>query len=211
MKHFIVLALLALVMPTCSCIVVAQSSVNFYDQPYGQRNSGSFDKHTQMITLKYGLGNISGTGYLNLDYNERISHTNIGPLYLQYEYGIAEEIGILGYGSYAYAKDVMGSVNPKDYYTHAVSLGVGALYHFNKVIHLPRLDLYAGMGLGFKSVSSRSRPSDGAGVTAKVSDNTGLFFIKLGARYYILDQLGVHLELSPDKMSALNVGLAYRF
>src|SRR6218665_600542 len=115
MKHLIRSGTFTLIMLACSGIIVAQSSVNFYDQPYGQRNSGSFGKNTQIISLKYGLGNISGTGYLNLDLNERISHTNIGPLYLQYEYGIAEEIGILGYGTYAYAKDVMGKVSPKDY------------------------------------------------------------------------------------------------
>lgn len=200
---------LALLLP--AYVLHAQESKQFYDQPFKERNNGTFSKGTQIITFGYGLGNTSGTGYLNIDLNEKISHTNIGPMYLKYEYGLAESIGLGVYGSYAYAKDVMNPAAPKDYFTHAISFGVNGFYHFNKVIHVENLDLYAGLGLGFKSVSVKSKLSDGADEPEKLSDNTGVFSLRLGARYYIVSGFGAYFEFGPDKMSALNVGLSYRF
>lgn len=202
------------------CIVLLGSStalhaqnppVNFYDQPYKERNNGTFDRGTQILSFGYGLGNTSGTGYLNVNLEEKISHTNLGPVYLKYEYGLADAIGLGIYGAYAYAKDQMNRQAPKDYRTNAFSVGVNAFYHFNKLIEVENLDCYAGIGLGFKTVSVKSQSGDGTGAESKVSDNTGLFSLRLGARYYIVKGFGAYFEFGPDKMSALNVGLSYKW
>jgi hypothetical protein len=198
-------------LPVCSISQAQESQANFYDQPYKERNNGTFNKGTQIFALGYGLGNTSGTGYLNINLNEKISHTNVGPVYLKYEYGLAEAIGLGVYGCYAYAKDRMNHANPKDYTTHAISFGINGFYHFNKVVHVENLDLYAGLGLGFKSLSIRSQLSDGSGTPDKLKDNTGVFSLRLGARYYIVSGFGAYFEFGPDKMSALNVGLSYKW
>jgi hypothetical protein len=193
-------------------IAFAQSSSEFYSQPYAERNSGSFGQGTHIFSFKYGLGNISGTGYNNLDRSLKVSHTNIGPLYVQYEYGLAEEIGVVGYASYAHARDVVNRLEPQTYYTNVFSMGIGALYHFNRVVPIARLDCYAGLGLGFRSGSFKTPVDDAGGIRLRrdISDNTGMFFIRAGMRYYILEQLGVHFELSPDKMSVFNTGISLR-
>jgi len=183
----------------------------FYDQPYKTRSNGTFAKGRQIFSFGYGLGNISGTGYLNINLDEKISHTNIGPLYLKYEYGLADEIGLGVWGAYAYSKDVMNRAHPKEHYTNAVSFGINGFYHFNKIISVENLDLYAGLGFGFKSVSVRSQPSDGSAAASKVSDNAGIFSLRLGARYYIIKGFGAFFEFGPDKMSVLNTGISYRW
>ncbi len=210
MKRKNLLFVLSLAAAGASYSSYAQTGDQFYDQPYAERNNGTFAKDAQILSFKYGLGNVSGTGYLYVNTDERLSHRNIGPLYLQYEYGIAEEIGLLAYGAYSYAKDVMDRQNTRSYHTHAFSMAAGVLYHFNRVIPVPNLDAYAGMGIGFRLISQKMNPRD-ASPSVSMSDHTGVFFLRAGLRYYIVGGIGVHLEFSPDKMSVLNAGVSYRF
>lgn len=213
MKAAALIAWLWTILFMAGAAVQAQTPGNFYDQPYKERNNGAFGKGTQIVSLGYALGNVSGTGYLNINLNEKVSHANLGPLYVKYEYGLIDEIGLGGYVSYAYAKDVMNRAAPKEYYTNAFSIGFNAFYHFNKLIHVENLDLYAGLGLGYKNVSIRGAAGSDldAVISPTLKENTGLFSLRLGARYYIINGFGAYFELGPDKMSVLNVGLSYRW
>jgi len=175
MKRFLMLCCCHIVLLSAGQSAHAQSTVNFYDQPYTERNNGTFAKGTQIASFGYGLANISGTAYINSNLQQRTAHTNIGPLYLKYEYGIADAIGLGVYGTYAFSTERLGQTDFKNYRTNAISFGVNGFYHFNKVIHVENLDLYAGLGFGFKHISVRTSTEGEQATETSITDNSGVF------------------------------------
>jgi len=184
----------------------AQSS--FYKTPYRSRNIGSFSKNTGILSLGFGFPNKSGTG---VDYWGGNDHRfGYGPLYVKYEHGIITELGLGGYLAMAGSKFEYG---PDRRYTDrifAFSGGFLAYYHFNKLIPVRNLDVYAGAGLGFRQLSYSYDDAFG-----NQSDDRGEFevypVIKVGARYYFTRVFGVYGEGGYDKMSDINLGVSFRF
>lgn len=178
----------------------AQTAKNFYNTPYKTRNSGSFHKGQGILTFGLGIPNRGVDGYW---YSS--SRSGFGPLYVKYEYGIKDEISIGGYlagstSSYKYG-------NYKDRAT-AISLGAMGYYHFNKLIPVRNLDVYAGAGLAIRSTSYNFDDHHN-----KNNDSHTSFgpVFKAGARYYFTHTFGVYLETGYDRMSDLNIGVALRF
>jgi len=166
----------------------------FYKEPYKSRNSGSFDANANVLTLGYGFPNLSGTDTWN---------GSFGPAYLKYEHGIISEVGVGGYIAFS------GAHNDYSHYHDrlgAFSMGFLGYYHFNKLIPLKQLDVYAGAGIGFRIFSyhyddNRDSHSD--------FDPLGLF--KVGARWYFTPSFGVYAEGGYDGMSDVNLGVTFRF
>jgi len=186
----------------------AQSAKGFYNTPYRSRNSGSFSKSTGILSLGFGFPNNSGTG---IDYwggNE--NRAGFGPMYVKYEHGIITELGLGGYLAMAGARYKYG---PNHSYTdHIFSLGGGflAYYHFNKLIPVRNLDVYAGAGLGFRNIAY-SHDSDAGSYGDDRSEFDVFPVIKVGARYYFTRVFGVYLEGGYDDMSDVNLGVSFRF
>lgn len=186
----------------------AQKGRAFYKTPYKNRNSGSFDRHTGLLTLGLGFPNRSGTG---LDYwggDEK--RAGIGPGYIKYEHGIMDELGLGGYVAAAASRYKYGPDRRYTDHTFSVSLGLMAYYHFNKLIPIKKLDVYAGVGVGFRQLTYTYDDYFG-----NQDDNRTSFdvmpLVKVGARYYFTRTFGVYAEGGYDNMSDVNLGITFRF
>jgi len=107
------------------------------------------------------------------------------PIYFGFDYGVHKDITIGGEISYRSYNDDWDNHN----YNHRVIgiLGNGN-YHFNSLLGIPNnWDFYAGLNLGFYTVSS-SNGYNG-------SDNSGLGLgAQIGGRYFFNNKFGLNLE-----------------
>jgi len=178
----------------------AQSGKAFYNSPYKTRNSGSFDASYSI--LSFGLG---GPNRPVQDDYSGWSHSGAPVVYGKYEHGIMDEIGIGGQlaitgGSY---KNRNNSDKIKIFAFHMAVLGY---YHFNKLIPVKQLDVYAGAGLGMRI---RSSSGDTAGYN-DYSDTNFTVPVKVGGRYYFTNAFAAYLEAGWDDMSDVNIGVTFR-
>ena len=172
----------------------AQVDKNFYQKSYESRNNGTFDKSTSIVSFGLGVPAVYTGSYY------RQSPT----LYGKFEHGfLRDEVGLGGYvsagwGSYKFA----GS--PRYNYS-AFSLAVLGYYHFNKMIPIEKMDVYAGAGLGFR----RHGWNDDNIYNDDVSGV--IFVVKVGIRYYVVKNFAVYAESGWDDMSSVNFGGSFRF
>ena len=202
-----IFALLALGFTLLSAQTFAQSARSFYNTPYRTRNIGSFSKNTGILSFGFGFPNNSGADY---DYWNDDHRIGFGPVYAKYEHGIITELGLGGYLAMAGSKYEYG---PGRSYTDKIfSFGGGflAYYHFNKLIPVKNLDVYAGAGVGFRNVAYSYDDSHGNDYSDR-SDFDIFPVIKVGARYYFTRVFGVYGEGGYDKMSDVNIGVSFRF
>jgi len=186
----IVLVLLTIV----ASLGVSQAQVdkNFYNKSYESRNNGTFDKSTNIFSFGLGIPTIyNGSAY---------SQSPI--FYGKYEHGfLRDEVGLGGYvaggwGSY--------DNNAQDSDFSSFSIGVLGYYHFNKIIPIEKMDVYAGAGFAFKSDSWDDDFYD--------NDNSGVIFaFRAGIRYYVAKSFAVYAETGYDDLSSVNFGGSFRF
>ncbi len=179
----------------------AQTGKAFYNTSYKTRNSGSFGKSTNLLTFSYGFPNVPLSGY-NYRGNDRVG---FGPAYAKYEHGIMDEVGIGGQVALSGGRYNYG--NNQDERISTFHFAVLGYYHFNKLIPVSKLDVYAGAGLAFRNRAVRY--SDNA-----FSDNTSTNVtpsVKVGARYYVKPHFAFYAEAGYDDMSDVNLGVTFRF
>ena len=179
----------------------AQNGKDFYKSSYKSRNSGSFDKTSSLLTFGYGFPDVSVSGYSS----KGNSRAGFGPAYAKYEHGILDEVGIGGQLAMSGAKyDYGNNQNEKVSVFHMALLGY---YHFNKLIPVRQLDVYAGTGLAF-----RRRAVNYSDDLYDNSTNTDVTLaMKIGARYYVKDNFAFYGEAGQDGMSDVNLGITFRF
>jgi hypothetical protein len=182
-------------------LVQAQDARAFYNTPYKTRNSGSFDRSTGVLTFSIGVPNIAISGY---SYNGR-NRVGFGPLYAKYEHGIMDEFGLGGQlafavGRYEYGNNERESIGA----FHFAFLGY---YHFNKLIPVRQLDVYAGAGLAIRNRSVRYSDD----TFANDNDVTVGGAMRLGVRYYPRGPVAIYAETGYDNMSDINLGVTFRF
>ncbi len=185
--------------------VQAQNGRAFYKTSYKSRNSGSFSSQASLLSFGIGFPNRSGAGY---DWDS--DRLGFGPLSVKYEHGILNELGIGGYVAGAASRHKYG---PNDRYTDkvfSVSVGAMAYYHFNKLIPVRKLDVYAGAGIGGRRLSY-TYDNDWNGSRYNDSEFDIIPLFKVGARYYFTKMFGVYGEGGYDDMSDVNLGITLRF
>ncbi len=185
--------------------VQAQNGRAFYKTSYKSRNSGSFSSQASLLSFGIGFPNRSGAGY---DWDS--DRLGFGPLYVKYEHGILNELGLGGYVAGAASRHKYG---PNDRYTDkvfSVSVGAMAYYHFNKLIPVRKLDVYAGAGIGGRRLSY-TYDNDWNGSRYNDSEFDIIPLFKVGARYYFTKMFGVYGEGGYDDMSDVNLGITLRF
>ena len=202
------LVLFLLLTVGCSALY-AQQSKSFYDTPYESRNSGSFGLSTGILSFGYGFPNHPTSGYSNgANGTNKVS---LGPLYVKYEHGIIRDDISLG-GQFAmsntWIKYDNASGNYKDHVS-AFSFGMLGFYHFNKLIPVKRLDVYAGTGISVRTVvyTYDANYNDKPG---NHSDTNAYIIGSVGARYYLKPGFGVYAEVGFDGMSDANLGISFR-
>jgi hypothetical protein len=170
----------------------AQVDKSFYQKSYESRNNGTFDKSTSLVSFGLGVPAFySGSGF------------NQSPaFYGKYEHGfLRDEVGLGGYVSAGWGSWKVGG---NKYNFSAFSLAVLGYYHFNKLIPIEKMDVYAGAGLGFRRFGADDYLVD--------YDESGVIFVvKVGIRYYVVKNFAVYAESGWDDMSSVNFGGTFRF
>lgn len=203
---------------------VSQSGREFYHTPYNSRNSGSYGKGDHLLSLGYGVPNWLYTGYGvagGVLYNGRTRHIGIGPLMLKYEFPIRDEVG-LGVILQGATKSWRYDSGPRSYRDRAWGTGAAFMgyYHFNKLIPVEKLDVYAGLGINFTYQSlTRDRAYynyyyDYYGYYYYESQTQTDFDVRpcgvVGARYYVAPKFAFALEAGYTTFSSLNLGVTFR-
>ena len=176
----------------------AQSGKAFYNSPYKTRNSGSFDARYSILSFGLGAPNKAVQ-----DTYAGWSRSGSPVVYAKYEHVIIEEVGIGGQVALSGGSYKAGNDKVKIFAFHMAVLGY---YHFNKLIPVKALDVYAGAGLGLRV---RSASGDTNGYNG--FDDTNITVpVRVGGRYYFSDNFGAYLEAGWDDMSDVAIGVTFR-
>lgn len=185
-----------------SPMVASAQSSSFYKTPYKTRNSGSFHKGDNVVSFGLGLGRV----YMNNVSTLGTYSWGLPTMYAKYEYGIMDEISIGG-------RVGMGTGRYKYMNTRAKSFGMSmaalGYYHFNKLIPVSKLDVYAGAGLGF--VYRSYERFDSGNFLYTTNDFSVLPVFVVGARWYFTETFGVYGESGYDGLSSVNLGISLKF
>ncbi len=195
------IALVVLTVAFCSSISLAQVDKSFYKKPYESRNNGTFDQSTMIVSFGLGFPN---TAVGNYGFGYAGNHSSSPAMYIKFEHGIIrDEVGLGGFFSTGWGNYKNG--NDKDKLS-AVSFGVLGYYHFNKLIPIEKMDVYAGAGLGVRSIKYNDDDD-----TFDNTDTDVILIVKVGIRYYVVKNFAVYAESGYDGMSAVNLGGSFRF
>jgi opacity protein-like surface antigen len=191
-----------------------------------RRNRNCFQKGVQVISVGYGAPNLGKVAFKALD---RIYPTaeygGIGPLYLKYEYAIADQVGLGVSLRYLNSKIEYPVVGPKydadenpiagdSTYTYTQTLSsIGAMvranYHFGTG---RQFDPYIGLGIGYGNTSIKiDRGGDVNGISTVASIPIPLAIeATVGARYFFTESIGAYAEVGFSQ-SVINGGIAIKF
>lgn len=127
------------------------------------------------------------------------------PIGASYEYGITEDISVGGFFDYASWKN---NYSVYSYSWRATYFGLRGSYHFNELLKMDndKVDVYAGLGLGYYVVSSGDNLVSGYSGYG----NSLFYHLHIGGRYYFANNIGGFAEVGYG-VSALKVGLTLRF
>lgn len=149
-----------------------------------------FEKNSKVLQVGLGLGGGFATGNISMP-----------PLQVRYDHGITENISIGGVVGFAGSKyDYPGG---KLKYSYLLVAARGN-YHFD--INVEKLDLYAGLTLGYNNVTSKYTGAGGF----KADGSSVLFGAQVGANYYIKENLALWADLGYG-LGYLNLGVAFKF
>jgi len=172
-------------------------------------------------TVSVGHGAVTFLGNLNrtFDLYTDLNYKGLGPLYLKYEYGVTDRIGLgvnIAYATnewdYRYqSTDENGNTVFYNESTERDTYSVLARfnYHFG---NSDRFDPYFGFGVGYRDANwkfNSSGPDGGSGVELKSLMPFGFEFT-LGARYFFTNNIGLYAEVGGAK-SVMQGGLVAKF
>ncbi len=222
-KHKLI-AFLTLILFALAFNGFAQKTDNkeFYRSPYNSRNSGSYGLGQHLLSLGYGITN---TLYFNYGVSKGSVYSNyrrasLGPFILKYEFPIREEVG-LGIVLEGALKTWRYTNSSRSYKDNAFGTGVAFMgyYHFNKLINIEKMDVYAGAGIGFayQQLTTDRAYYDyyynyyGTYYTTQVQSD---FNVRpcgvLGIRYYVTPKFAFSAETGYTTFNTLNIGVTFR-
>lgn len=122
------------------------------------------------------------------------------PIYVGLDYGLSQDITLGGEFS---ARRSLGGWKEPQYREDLLGLGANINYHFNRLIGIPgEWDAYIGLNGGYYFNISTSQDYNGFGVGGQ-----------LGGRYFIDNNIAIHLEFGPrsNGLAGINLGITYKF
>jgi hypothetical protein len=189
MKAIYVITLSLGLMANC----YAQDAASFYDSPYKARNSGSFGKKSFLVS--------AGVGAPNLRYGYTGKGSFSPAIYIELEHGfLRDEIG-LG----ASMVTSWGSRNQGSEKIREIAFFVSGYYHFNKLISVKKLDIYAGLGLAYRRYFYANEANPYDIITGNI-----LLPTHVGVRYSLTPKLSLHVRYTYDRRSNVNGGVTFR-
>lgn len=179
---------------------------SFYHQPYSKRNSGSYDRNTSIFSVGLGVPYYHGGGYYYGNYYAN-DWGGAPSLYLKYEHALLPEVGIGGNLAFAFDRNRY-HIGNTDYVDHRTTVGLSVLgfYHFNKLIPVRKLDVYAGVGFTIRNYFWNYDYQNGTHADISVHPT-----FRAGARYYFTRRFGAYADVGYDGISPANFGVSWRF
>jgi hypothetical protein len=194
--------LLVLIVGMTASFSFAQVDKSFYRSSYESRNNGTFNTSTSIVSFGIGFPNIPQPYYGG-------SRFSLGPIYGKYEHGlIRDEVGLGGYASFSQG---WYEIANEKYSVTAFSVALLGYYHFNKLIPVKRLDVYAGAGFQVRAINDSYDYGNNGLYYRNSEDGSHVDFVgKLGVRYYFGPSFGLYAETGFDYMSSVNLGVSFR-
>lgn len=146
------------------------------------------DKGTKLINVGIGVGGYASAGGIAFGASA--------------DFGVAPNITVGGQVAYRSFNYGYVGFNDKINYLYFAARGS---YHFNEILNLStdKADLYAGIGLGYESVSYSNNIYSGT------SFGSGLFVpIHIGGRYFFSEKVGAFAELGTG-VAPLMLGITF--
>jgi len=149
------------------------------------------DKGTKFVNLGIGVGGYSSASGIAFGASA--------------DFGVAPNITVGGQAAYrSFSYGYLG-INDKINYLYFAARGS---YHFNEILNLStdKADLYAGIGLGYESVSYSANYGTGFNTFG-----SGVFVpIHIGGRYFFNEKVGGFAELGTG-IAPLLLGVTFKF
>lgn len=168
-------------------ILIVFMSFGYLTNAYSQ----AFDKSKKYLSIGIGTGDFS------------INSTLPPSFHIMAEKGFTDDISagvFLSVGTDSEKTDYFGYVVTER--ETAARFGVRGAYHFNKILSVPdNIDIYGGLGAGFRFYRYKIRDNDGNSYTNVLSGlgtlagsgiYTGVF---IGGKYLVNDKMGVYAEV----------------
>ncbi len=197
MKAIYVITLSLGLMANC----YAQDAASFYDSPYNVRNSGSFNKKSFLLSAGVGFPNV-GNYSVSYTYNAEGSYSPA--FYVELEHGfLRDEIGLgVSMGGSWGSRSGQYSEKIKE-----TTVAISGFYHFNKLISVKNLDIYAGLGMGYRR--QLLSVEEAANLPDIVMGYT-ILPIHTGARYSFTPKVSLHVRYTYDQRSNFIGGVTFR-
>lgn len=154
----------------------------------------SIDKGTKFLNVGVGVGSYGFGGYGAYGFNSGVA------LGASFEVGVYKNITVGGFADYRHVGYV-GIAGGTNY----IYFGARGSYHFNELLNLStdKVDLYAGIGLGYLSASLDNAYYGGYNVGGLIVP------IHLGGRYFFSEKIGGFAELASD-VAPLKIGVTFK-
>lgn len=182
----------------------------------------SFDKGTTAINLGLGLGG-SRYSYLS-SYNDNYSVSPTFNASVEHGVGYLGD-GVVGLGGffgqrsvgYEYTSQVGSTTYNYDRKWTNTVVGLRGSFHYNDWHGNDKLDLYAGLMLGYNIGGYKdksTRTTNGVTTTYDETNRNNYSFVTystyVGGRYFFTEKIGAYLELGWG-VSAINLGATLKF
>jgi hypothetical protein len=157
---------------------------------------GGYSKGNKLLNIGVGVNSYYSSGF---------------PLGASFEVGITDEISVGANIDYLSSKYDYG-YGYSDKFT-ATYFGARGSYHFNEILNIDndKIDLYAGVTLGFRSFKYKSS-SSGYTYYTSGSYGSGVYFGAFaGGKYYFTDKVAAFAELGAIGSTNVRLGVAFKF
>lgn len=179
-------------------------------------NAQVFEEGSNHVNVGYGFG--LGYGRLLNAYStyEGYKFSGFGPVFLSYERGVTDNIGIgasVSYSSYGASwtqKSYLVAAYDYSYRWTTLAIMARGAYHFS--VRNDKFDPYAGVGLGFMKFGYKWDTEDPLFNETNSNVSLGTPFgyqIFAGARYMFTDNIGAYAEVGYG-LSVANFGLTIK-
>lgn len=186
--------------------------------PVSGHKGSAYQPHTYVATLGIGFVNSYRTDYSVPATFERGNTTGFAPIFGKIEYGltphfsmaVAGAYNVLYFNSFHLYPGYNGDIKR---YTadqfRIMNVGLTGFYHFTGLFHISRLDPFIAFGAGINNIRNTALPQGDSVIIRRTHTITPS--LKVGARYYISDKVGVYADAGYDKLSIVNLGVSCRF
>jgi len=176
-----------------------------------QSNAQAFTDGSNAISVGYGFGSLGAAFYKTLlSSSDNVKTSNLGPVYLKYERGVTDHIGIglnIAYAANKASSDYIGYDDNFNEVTYTESLTRTTLsvlarlnYHIG---HSDKFDPYVGAGIGYRNASWKFKSTDPNYGNFTIPSFLPLGFeLTVGARYYFTPNIGLYAEVGAAKSVA---------